>query len=102
MTGLIDSRENPRFDIWKFRLKVAYLLCFVFRFEDVIVFATSHYVHNKAIAKEHKASYKLPCHATAQTHKTNQPELHTSHLPYSRLGTMTGPYFIGALYPPSF
>lgn len=32
--------------------------------------------------------------------KTLRPKLHTTklgYLPYSKLGTMTGPYFIGAL-----
>lgn len=34
--------------------------------------------------------------------RISKPSNLRNYRPYSRLGTITGPYFIGALYPPSF
>jgi hypothetical protein len=43
----------------------------------------------------------IPCYATAGTQQQNANAqaayYQAAYLPYSRLGTMTGPYFMGAL-----
>jgi hypothetical protein len=74
-------------------------------------FAMQHYVAHSSNKNTHNAKQNItntevylstPPTTTQKVITPQAPSHSTSHLPYSKLGTITGPYFIGALYPPSF
>jgi hypothetical protein len=68
-----------------------------------IVAILSHANHQISTVKNN--AHRLLCTAAAKPtniQKRPKPCRHPIYRPYSKLGTMTGPYFIGALYPPSF